>query len=580
MIGLPHKSRATSQVFALLLTFNLLAASPAAAEIDETFKKSLAAASHSLERFGRIDDPQTNRRVQDIGYLVATASKYQEYPLTFHLIDMPEPNAFALPGGQIFITRGMLALDLTDDELAALLGHEIAHVALKHGTRMQRRAALLSGLSMAALVGVAATAGRNDSEQRHPGEIYGGNNSGDLIQGTAMAGAAVTELLVRDYSRGFEDESDLEGQRWAAGAGFDPAGARLMMAKLGAAIPQDQTYGYWRTHPFNDLRVRNAEARANQLKAQPSQDPSELRRETQRQLLGAVDQIETPELRKFLEDSAVNAWPKGVAVDGILLARLHSKREALMEQDPLSRNYTALVTTYQNAAQEVLQDDPESTLPETLRQEVKEIEGSSAEARQDFFDIYQAGVMQTETLEALLANFPDFDDRAAARLQLADRYARLERQPEAVAQYLLVIEAEPESEQAAGARRALAVLVKAVDDLCALELLRTQQADSAAADLARETLAAKAKSFHDLETGAAYLKCAPTGTMISLVRDRLEVLAQSRLAEVLLYQRIGNAASAVAGIDDILTHAPWTEAANRLRQQQREAAGISDNPAP
>ena len=77
-----------------------------------------------------------------IGYRLAQESKFQDFPFTFYLIDMPEPNAFALPGGQIFITKGMLDLGLNDDMLAGLLGHEIGHVVLKHGTRIQRRATL------------------------------------------------------------------------------------------------------------------------------------------------------------------------------------------------------------------------------------------------------------------------------------------------------------------------------------------------------------------------------------------------------------------------------------------------------
>ena len=79
---------------------------------------------------------------------------YTDFPFTFHLIDMPEPNAFALPGGQIFVTRGMLDLGLTDDMLAALLGHEAAHVVFGHFTSMQRRATLMNVLSQALLVGV------------------------------------------------------------------------------------------------------------------------------------------------------------------------------------------------------------------------------------------------------------------------------------------------------------------------------------------------------------------------------------------------------------------------------------------
>ena len=557
---------------AALLT--LLVAAPAAAEIDDIYLKSLAAANHALSQFGRVEDVEQDQRVQEIGYRVAAASDFDEFPFSFYLIDIPEPNAFALPGGQIFITRGMLALDLNDDELAALLGHEIAHVALKHGTRLQRRAALLNGLSAALLIG--AVAGSDSgSPQRYPGEIgYDPGNAAGLVRGTAAAGALVTELLIRNYSRGFEDESDLEGQRWAAGAGFDPAGAGTMMAKLGAAIPQDHSYGYWRTHPFNDLRVRSSQARGKQLKAQPEEDPSDFRRETQRQLLAFADTTSRPELQRLLEDSAVAAWPRGPAADAIRLRRLHEQRDLLMAAEPLSRDYNSLIERYLAVSDEIAQLDPDSSLPSELRAEVEELAAARSVARQAFVEAWEGGVVQTETLESLLANYPDFEDRTAARLQLADRYSRLQRHSDAVDEYLAVIAEEPDSQYAERARGALSVLVGLVDDMCALNRLAYQDEDSDVAARARARLETTATTFASLQEGAAYLACAPEGAQVEQVRARLEVLAQSRLADVLLHQRIGNGAKAVDGIDDILTHAPWTDAADRLRHQQREAAGL------
>lgn len=558
---------------------SVIAPAPASAQIDDIYEKSLIAAHQALAQFGTVEDTERGRRIQDIGYRVAQASRYEQYPLTFYLIDIPEPNAFALPGGQIFVTRGMLALDLTDDEVAALLGHEIAHVALEHGIRIQRKAALLNGLSAAVLVGVIAGSSDSNAQPRYPGEVYSGSNTGNLVEGTAAAGALVTELLMRNYSRGFEDESDLEGQRWASGAGFDPAGMGQMLAKLGAAIPQDRNYGYWRTHPFNDLRVRAAKARGEQLKAQPEREPADYRRETQRKLLAMVQHTDEPKLKRLLEDSAVVAWPRGPAADRIRLARLHERREALLAKSPLSRDYTALLDRYQQVADEVENLDPESSLPKVLKQEATEVRELRRRSRDDFLQAYQGGVIQTETLEALLANYADFEAEAEARLQLADRYARLDRPGDAVEQYLSVLEQDPDSEHGQRAQRALTALVDSVQDLCALERLRRQQLDAAVATHAGEALASAVADFVSLAAGADYLACSEDGAHVDAVRARLEVLAESRLADVLLHQSIGNAAKAVQGIDDILTHAPWTEAADRLRRQQRQAAGLEETPS-
>lgn len=564
-----------STLIGLLLT---VGPAPMRAEVDDLYSKSLLAAQQALEQYGRVDDRVQNQRLQEIGYRVAQASRFEKYPFSFYLIDIPEPNAFALPGGQIFITRGMLALGLDDDELAALLGHEIAHVTLEHGTRIQRRAALLNGLSAALLIGAVAGSDNSDRRQRHPGEVYDAGG-GDLVQGTAAASAVVTELLIRNYSRTFEDEADLEGQRWAAGAGFEPRGAGTMMAKLSAAVPQDHSYGYWRTHPFSDLRVRSAQARGKQLRAQPEQDPADYRRETQRKLLAPIESTKAPELKRLLEDSAVTAWPRGPAADAIRLARLHERRDRLMQAGALSRNYTTLIDAYDRVRQQVLDLDPDSSLPSKLEAEISEIRGLRADARTAFVEAWAGGVLQTESLEALLANYPDFEQRTVARLQLADRYARLERSAEAVDQYLAVIEEDPNSEAAGSANNALSSLVASVDDLCALEKLRQQKVAAEIARRAGEELDRAATSFSSLKAGADYLACSPGSEETDQVRQRLEVLAQSRLADVLLHQKIGNSAKAVQGIDEILTHAPWTDAADRLRHQQRRAAGLEDAPS-
>lgn len=578
MLGSPP-SRCARLVGCTLIGLLLTAgAAPVRGQVDDMYNKSLLAAQRALEQYGRVDDPEQNRRLQEIAYRVAQASRFEKYPFSFYLIDIPEPNAFALPGGQIFITRGMLALDLDDDELAALLGHEIAHVALEHGTRIQRRAALLNGLSAALLIGAVAGSDNSGRQQRYPGEVYDAGG-GDLVQGTAAASALVTELLIRNYSRTFEDEADLEGQRWAAGAGFDPRGAGAMMAKLSAAVPQDHSYGYWRTHPFSDLRVRSAQARGKQLKAQPEQDPADYRRETQRKLLAAIEATEAPELERLLEDSAVAAWPRGPAADAIRLARLHERRDRVMHAGALSRNYTTLIDAYDHVRRQVLDLDPDSSLPPKLETEIDEIRELRAGARTAFVEAWAAGVLQTEALEALLANYPDFDQRTAARLQLADRYARLERYTEAVDQYLAVIDEEPDSEAAGSANNALASLLASVDDLCALDKLGRQKVAPEIARRAGEELERTATSFSSLKAGADYLACSPSGKETDEVRKRLEVLAESRLADVLLHQKIGNGAKAVEGINDILTHAPWTDAADRLRREQRRAAGLEETPS-
>ena len=192
-------------------------------ENPDLFTKSLEAARQAVEFYGAYDDPQELRRVSEIGYRIALETDFTKYPFSFFLVDIPVPNAFALPGGQIFITRGMLDLGLSDDMLAGLLGHEIGHVVMNHGMRMQRRATLLNVLSQTLLAGVIiATDNSRDDYVPPTGGYDPSDPRGDRIMGAAAAGLVVSELLLRSYSREYEDEADDEGQRYAAGSGFDP----------------------------------------------------------------------------------------------------------------------------------------------------------------------------------------------------------------------------------------------------------------------------------------------------------------------------------------------------------------------
>ena len=351
-------SRRLRGALALALAATFLAVPTRAQSVSnpELFRKSFEAAQEALRHYGVWDQPEELRRVADIGYRIAAASGFTQFPITYFLIDMPEPNAFALPGGQVFVTRGMLALGLNDDMLACLLGHEVAHVVHAHGLKMERRATLLNVLSQAAVIGVMISAERN-REERAP--IYDplarDDQSGDLVQGTAAAGLVLTELLLRSYNREFEDQSDEEGQRWAAAAGFDPDGTRQLFALMSSRLPQDKKYGYWQTHPFFDTREQAASARGRLLKRQEGRPADAFREHTQDALLAWLASAPPekrpepppagpgpagrgpeadmarlapprPELDRptLVKKAALTAWPKGRTAEGLRLEWLHA----------------------------------------------------------------------------------------------------------------------------------------------------------------------------------------------------------------------------------------------------------------
>ncbi|MES1210992.1 MAG: M48 family metalloprotease, partial [Acidobacteriota bacterium] len=253
-----NTSRLLAASLALLLALPIRDAAAQTISDPGLYEKSLQAAEEVMSQYGLDDDPAASARVSRIGYELAQQSDYQKFPFTFMLVDMPVPNAFTLPGGQIFVTRGLLDLGLDDDMLAAVLGHEIGHVTLEHFKRMQRKATLMNVLGNLLVVGVMLDQGnRRQTNPNIPYDPRIGNDYGtDRVQGAAAASLVLSELLLRSYSREHEDEADAEGQRLSALAGYDPGGAQKVWELMNKKTPQLQEYGYWQTHPFGEQRAR------------------------------------------------------------------------------------------------------------------------------------------------------------------------------------------------------------------------------------------------------------------------------------------------------------------------------------
>ncbi len=572
---------------AAVLLAALLPPAAGAQEISkpELFAKTLAAAKGALEHYGSGDDPEALRRVADIGYELAVQSDFRDFPFTFYLIDMPVPNAFALPGGQLFVTRGMLDLGLSDDMLACLMGHEIAHVTRRHGTRMKKRATLLNVLSQALLVGVMVGV---DDEPENPYDPYGrtGSRKGSLVQGAAATGMVVSELLLRNYSRDFEDEADVEGQRLAAAAGYDPDGARQLWELMSQRIPQSREYGYWRTHPFSDTRMRAAEVRGEELKIQEDpRPPEDFRAKTQKVLLEYREGIlaekdqEDPEdqdLGIFIETSALTAWPQGPRAEALRLAALHRQRDAELEREELSRDYGKLVRAYRLQIEEVRGLTAESTLPQrgtsegflaTLESEMHALRDGADKLRPKALEVWQDGIYQTPFLETFLSNYPTAGEAPAVALALGDAYSRLGRQAEGVDQYLRAAEAGPESAAGKRALAGLRNLAPYLDRPTALQKLSDEIDDPELRDVARRRLDKVAASYDQLADGAEYLRRFPDGDHSAQVQERLDELAQNLYGEVVLYQGVGDHIKALDRIQQILTHAPLSKAAEALRER-------------
>jgi metalloendopeptidase OMA1, mitochondrial len=195
------------------------------------------------------NDPVLTARVERVGQRIAQAVG-NDMPGTqweFVVFDSPDVNAFALPGGKVGVYTGLLQLATSDDELAAVIGHEIAHVTARHAGERMTQASLL-GLGQSVVGGGVAS--------RY------GESASQLFKVVSGATAAVGVVL--PHSRRNELEADEIGLRYAARAGYDPRAAIAFWLKMNQQGQGNSMPSFLRTHPTGDDRI----ARLNELMAE------------------------------------------------------------------------------------------------------------------------------------------------------------------------------------------------------------------------------------------------------------------------------------------------------------------------
>lgn len=166
----------------------------------------------------------------------------KDLPWKFTILNSDVLNAFALPGGQVFITRGLAAQLENEAQLAGVLGHEIGHVTARHGNQAMSRAVLLQG-SLAVGQLVVGAADEQSVLSRY----------GSLGLPVAQVGG---QLVLLRYGRDAEYQADALGMRYMSRAGYKPSGQRQVMVTLGRLSEGGQRPPVWlATHPFPDDRV-------------------------------------------------------------------------------------------------------------------------------------------------------------------------------------------------------------------------------------------------------------------------------------------------------------------------------------
>lgn len=196
---------------------------------------------------GELPDEQVVQYVRTMGEQLARIAEQQtpdpDRPALqweFHVLDSAVINAFALPGGKVFISRGLMAQMTNEAQLAGVVGHEIGHVMARHGNKRMSQSMILQGAIVA--VGVAGAVSAEEWMQV-------------LGVGTAVGG----QLFLLKYSRSNEIEADKLGVQYMARAGYNPLGQVQVMEILGKAGGGGGTPEWLSTHPASDTRVEALE---------------------------------------------------------------------------------------------------------------------------------------------------------------------------------------------------------------------------------------------------------------------------------------------------------------------------------
>ncbi|TZG27905.1 M48 family metalloprotease [Sphingomonas montanisoli] len=242
-------------ILALSLATTALVATPLSAQsISEGDKRIGAQANPELvaQYGGAMKGPAADY-VARVGRRIAVQSglSNSERDFTVTLLDSSVENAFAIPGGYVYVTRGLLALMNDEAELASVMGHEVGHVAARHAASRQRTSTITS-----VLAGLA-------------GAVAGNSGLGSLVGRGAGVGA---DLITKGFSRSQEYQADDLGVRYLASGGYDPTAAADMLAQLDATksltaktTGQTNSIPTWAsTHPNSADRVTRAENKARE----------------------------------------------------------------------------------------------------------------------------------------------------------------------------------------------------------------------------------------------------------------------------------------------------------------------------
>lgn len=211
---------------------------------------------HGLQDSGQIlDDPEIDEYIQSVGSRLASHAQEGNLRFSFFVVRDSGINAFAVPGGFVFVNAGLILATTSESELAGVLAHEISHVTQRHIARSiqaQSRNSLVSTAAMLAAVVLGAISGNSD-----------------ITMAGMVAGQSAAMQQQLNFSRENEYEADRVGIGVMAAAGYDPNSMgtffETLGRRMGSAGPNAKILEFLQTHPLTSARVAEAKNRAAQF---------------------------------------------------------------------------------------------------------------------------------------------------------------------------------------------------------------------------------------------------------------------------------------------------------------------------
>jgi hypothetical protein len=222
-------------------------------KVSDDVKLGRDASRQVRQQFPLLNDNEAKRYVEGVGARLVAAIppefRQPAFNYEFDVVNARDINAFALPGGPMFVTRGMIEAAKNEGEMAGVMAHEISHVALRHATaQATKQGSIGNQLGTIGLI--------------LGGAIFGG-------QGGAQLGAIGAQVLQTRYSRDYETQADILGARIMASAGYDPRDLANMFRTIEQQSGGGRAPQWLSSHPDPGNRYQNINREAGQLQVSP-----------------------------------------------------------------------------------------------------------------------------------------------------------------------------------------------------------------------------------------------------------------------------------------------------------------------